>query len=185
MLQSSITCGRYTAVQLADAFEFLTEIDFKIKNRATSNRVIDRLFNSKITINLGDPMKLIYTDNHFCQYSSILRKRGAKYSVRLENQIKSINWVQQLAVEQGCNAIYCLGDFFDQSALNAEELTALKDINWSATPNTFLVGNHELGNADATFTSAHLLKLIPSCLIINQPALFDCGEMQIYFVYLI
>ena len=34
---------------------------------------------------------LLYTDNHFSQYSSILRNRGERYSIRLENQIKSIN----------------------------------------------------------------------------------------------
>ena len=28
---------------------------------------------------------LIYSDNHWCQYSSIVRKRNKKYSLRLEN----------------------------------------------------------------------------------------------------
>lgn len=34
---------------------------------------------------------LIYADNHFCETSSIIRSYGDKYTLRLENQIKSIN----------------------------------------------------------------------------------------------
>lgn len=34
---------------------------------------------------------LIYTDNHFCETSSIVQKFGSKYTVRIENQLKSLN----------------------------------------------------------------------------------------------
>ena len=34
---------------------------------------------------------LIYTDNHFCEKSSILNRYGQNYTVRLENQITSLN----------------------------------------------------------------------------------------------
>lgn len=34
---------------------------------------------------------LLYTDNHFCEKSSIINKYGEKYTYRLENQLKSIN----------------------------------------------------------------------------------------------
>ena len=75
---------------------------------------------------------LVYGDPHWCQYSSIVRKQGEKYSVRLENLIKSINWVESTATEQGCECIINLGDFFDKSELNAEEITALNDVKWKA-----------------------------------------------------
>ena len=38
----------------------------------------------------------IVGDIHWSRYSSILRQRGDKYSVRLENCIKSINFLQCL-----------------------------------------------------------------------------------------
>ena len=58
---------------------------------------------------------LLYTDNHFCTNSSIIRKNGEKYSIRLENQIKSVNWAEQLGIEKNCDMVIHLGDFFDKS----------------------------------------------------------------------
>lgn len=87
----------------------------------------------------------IWGDNHWSQYSSIIRKRGQKYSCRLENSIQSLNWVEKLAVDKNCDMTVCLGDFFDSSSLNAEEITALKDVHWSNLPKYFIVGNHEMG----------------------------------------
>ena len=40
---------------------------------------------------------LCFTDNHFCEKSSIITKYGAKYTLRLENQLNSLNWVEQTA----------------------------------------------------------------------------------------
>lgn len=34
---------------------------------------------------------LVFTDNHFCERSSIITKYGPKYSIRLENQLESLN----------------------------------------------------------------------------------------------
>ena len=101
---------------------------------------------------------LLYTDNHWSQSSSIVRGRGARYSLRLENQLESINWVEQLAVEKGCEMVFNLGDFFDRAELNAEELTALKDIKWNDLPHYFIVGNHEMGTSDLTYSSSHVFK---------------------------
>ena len=36
----------------------------------------------------------IIGDLHWCQYSSIVRKRGEKYSLRLENCIHSVNLIE-------------------------------------------------------------------------------------------
>ena len=53
---------------------------------------------------------LIYSDNHWCQYSSIVRKRGEKYSLRLENQIESVSWAENLSMDAGCEKIIQLGE---------------------------------------------------------------------------
>lgn len=119
-------------------------------------------------------MKLcLYTDNHFVTYSSTVRGRGEKYSVRLENQIKSIQWVEDLAIERGCQKIICLGDFFDSANLSAEELTALKDIKWvDNIERVFLVGNHEIGSNDSIYNSTNALSKYGK--VIDKPTI-DCG----------
>lgn len=112
---------------------------------------------------------LFYTDPHFCQYSSLIRGRGNKYSIRLENEIKSINWAEQLAVDNHCNEIICGGDFFDTATLNAEEITALNDIQFANyIHHTFIVGNHEIGLNNDIFSTAHIF----SCFdfdVIDKP----------------
>lgn len=111
---------------------------------------------------------LLYSDPHWCQYSSIVRSRGTKYSTRLENEINSINWVQRLAEEQKCDRIICLGDFFDKESLNSEEISALSEISWSGIPNYFLVGNHEAGINTLEFSSSHVFKTA-EFPVISQP----------------
>lgn len=122
---------------------------------------------------------LIYTDLHFSQYSSIVRNRGYKYSIRLENEIKSINWAEQLANEYSCNAIVCLGDFFDKSELAAEELTAIQDIQWSNIPHTFLVGNHEIGINNLKYSSAHLFNICKNSVVIDSPTSYLFNNTEI------
>lgn len=103
---------------------------------------------------------LIYADPHWSQYSSIVRKRGAEFSTRLENLISSLNWVVDTADYYQCNGIVCLGDFFDKSDLNAEEITALGRINWGTLPHVFLVGNHEMGSNDRLISSTNIFNLL-------------------------
>ena len=113
---------------------------------------------------------LLYSDNHWSQYSSIVRKRGKKYSLRLENQIQSINWVHYIAKQLNCNAIFCLGDFFDKSELNSEEITALREVNWlSRMPYYFIVGNHEMGSHNHQFSSMKLFNLLEKYTVIDIP----------------
>ena len=69
---------------------------------------------------------LIYTDPHFCEKFSIVTKMGDKFTQRLENQIKSINWVERLAEKEGCSMVICAGDFFDKPSLTPDEITALQ-----------------------------------------------------------
>lgn len=112
---------------------------------------------------------LLFTDNHFCTYSSIMRSRGIKYSIRLENQIKSLNWINDLGVEKNCDKIICLGDFFDSASLTSEELSALKEIRWNDIPKLFIVGNHEMGNNDLSFNSVNALSKVGT--VIDKPTL--------------
>ena len=112
---------------------------------------------------------LLVGDVHFSQYSSIVRKRGEFYSKRLENCIKSLKWVEELSEQEQCDSIVYLGDFFDKSDLNAEEITALQEISWCEdVQHIFLTGNHELGGA--SYSSAQLMHQIPFTYVIDHPA---------------
>ena len=51
---------------------------------------------------------LFYTDNHFCERYSVIDRQGKKYTLRLENQLESINWVEKLAQEKCCQYILVL-----------------------------------------------------------------------------
>lgn len=129
---------------------------------------------------------LIRTDEHFSQYSSILRSRGTKYSTRLEGLIKSINWSEQVAIEQGCDMIVDLGDFFDKPELNAEELSALQEIKWANLTHKFLVGNHEMGINSLEFSSAHLFRLCPNSFVMDSPIIETIGNTEIgYLPYIL
>ena len=115
-------------------------------------------------------MKLcLYSDNHWSQYSSILRKRGEKFSLRLENQIQSLNWVMEMAQEEDCFATLCLGDFFDKSELNSEEISALKEVRWAPMTNFFIAGNHEMGIADHSYSSVRLFSLLDTGEVLTKP----------------
>lgn len=128
-------------------------------------------------------MKLgICGDVHFCKYSSIVRSRGKKYSTRLENLIESVNWFEHLCEENNCDIAVYLGDFFDQSELDAESITALKEIKWNDLSHTFLVGNHECGLGSLEYNSAEIFSLCPSATIISKPSTFEIDNTQVVFL---
>lgn len=112
----------------------------------------------------------IIGDIHFCEYSSILRTRGEKYSTRLENCITSIDYAENLT--GNCDLVVYMGDFFDKSSLNASELTALSEIRWNGKHHMFLVGNHEMGINNLLYSSAHILDYVGYANIIDKP--FEC-----------
>lgn len=120
---------------------------------------------------------LLYTDNHFCTNSSIIRSKGEKYSTRLENQIQSLNWVNQIAIEKGCDRMIHLGDFFDKPDLSAEELTALKEIKWNNLPKDFILGNHEIFE---NHNSLYALKDIGE--VITEPTEWMCDSTRIVYL---
>ena len=126
---------------------------------------------------------LLYTDNHFSSYSSILRSRSDRFSTRLENQIQSINWAESLVKEYGCEKVIHLGDFFDKPDLSSEELTALKYINWSNVDHYFIVGNHEINSNDSYYNSLNALSKIGK--IISKPeilSIFGCDIILLPYI---
>ena len=117
---------------------------------------------------------LVFGDCHWSTYSSILRKRGLNYSVRLHNLIDSINWVEEQAIENHVDAVVGLGDFFDKETLNSEEITALKEIMWSDKEHYFLIGNHEMGRNDLFYSSTKIFDKY-NFYVIDTPVLkFFC-----------
>lgn len=120
---------------------------------------------------------LCFTDNHFCENYSIVKKYGTNYSIRLENQLDSLNWLEETAVANNCGAIFCLGDFFDKPDLNEREITAVKDIKWSNIPHYFLVGNHESSTSDLQYSSTKILEG-PNRYVISSPQIITLGGVD-------
>mgnify|MGYP002520697870 CR=1 FL=1 len=129
-------------------------------------------------------MILVCGDVHFCQYSSILRERGIKYSKRLENILESINFVERTATEKNVDAIVYLGDFFDKPNLNDEELTALKEIKWSDISHYFIVGNHESSVNELLFNSTKTLEDINRHVIDNFKIMTKANDSNFDFAFL-
>jgi len=129
----------------------------------------------------------IFTDVHWNKKSSIVTKRGAKYSQRLEYLIKGMNWVNDLAIKQACGAMVCCGDFFDKDIVNDEEITALKEIAWNELPKYFVCGNHESSTMDLQFSTLNVLGLgEKNHFIIDEPCItpIDAFNPNLYFCFL-
>ena len=127
-------------------------------------------------------MKLFLVgDVHWSSYSSILRSRGDRYSTRLEWLLKAVNWAEREAEELGVDKVVYLGDFFDKSSLNSEEIAALAEVEWSHLPHAFIVGNHEASTADLRYNSVLALKN-KGFDIISEPKL---EEGILYLPYII
>ena len=124
---------------------------------------------------------LVFSDNHFSEKSSIITKYGFKYTLRLENQIESLDWVETTALQKECDMIICLGDFFDHAQLTDQELTALNDIQWANIPHFFIVGNHESEENDLQYSSTMAL-LGPYREIISHPALLEQSGVELAFL---
>ena len=124
---------------------------------------------------------LCFTDNHFCERSSIVSRYGDKYSLRLENQLKSLNWVERLAEEKNCNLVICLGDFFDKPHLTDQELTALQEIKWANIQHYFIVGNHESEEISLQYSSTNALQSA-NRLIIDSPCSQVFGDFELAFL---
>ena len=126
-------------------------------------------------MNLG-----ICGDVHWSVYSSILRSRGTTYSTRLENLIKTINWVENLFKD--CDEVIYLGDFFDRSDLTAEEITALKEVVWNNKPHHFIVGNHESNISTLFFNSTKALNREDFYIEDKPRKYLTLSNLDIYFL---
>ena len=119
---------------------------------------------------------LLFTDLHMCPQSSIINKWGTKYPKRLENCIQTVNWLEQKAVELGCDYIISLGDFFDKPDLSSETITACNDINWSNIMHYHLVGNHDASNSSLYFNSVNCLSA-SNHVIISEPCILPYSDI--------
>ena len=125
---------------------------------------------------------LLYSDVHWSETSSSIQSRGEKFSTRLEYLIKSVNWAEQQAIENKCDAIICLGDFFERSDIESEEATALQKVTWANLPHYFIVGNHEASNKSLEFNSVEVLRQLPNFNIITKPTAF--GDNMLFLPYI-
>ena len=64
---------------------------------------------------------LVYGDLHWSQYSSIVRERGLYFSTRLQNNIDSLDWVETLSYEKGCEKVICVGELAKEIYEGAKE----------------------------------------------------------------
>lgn len=125
---------------------------------------------------------LVYADPHWSTYSSILREKGKVYSRRLENLIESINFVEEQATMLSVDSVICLGDFFDKSELNSQEITALQEIKWANCNHLFLTGNHEIGVNTGFFSSTKIFNLCPNVTVIDKPECYMTENCQLCFL---
>ena len=123
-------------------------------------------------------------DVHWQEYSSILRKQGNVFSIRLEKLIDSINFVENQAKINGVDAIVYLGDFFDSSSINYNEITALSDVQWNCNVmHYFLVGNHEISTIDTTKSTAHIFREMGNGFItVDSITSIKCDDTYICFL---
>lgn len=116
-------------------------------------------------------------DVHWSQNSSILRSRGEYYSTRLQNLIASVNWAEETAWNNGCTTIIYMGDFFDSTQLNSEEISALSCIKWAPIPRIFITGNHETNVSSLDYSTCDVFSLCPSATVINRPGWYDVEDV--------
>ena len=58
-----------------------------------------------------------------------------------------------------------LGDFFDRTDLNAQEITALQDVYFCDKPHIFLTGNHEANSSSLEYSTAQVFQSIDAEVI--------------------
>ena len=116
-----------------------------------------------------------------CPQASIINKWGTKYPKRLENCIKTVNWLERKAEELNCDYIVNLGDFFDKPDLSSETITACNDINWSDIIHYHIVGNHDASNSSLVFNAVNSLKS-NNHFIVSEPSVLPIVDCDICFL---
>lgn len=128
---------------------------------------------------------LLFSDIHWGRTTSVIRRNGIKYSVKLEHLLNTMNWVNEVAVQNNCQLMICAGDMFDKAGCIDEELTALSDIKWNDLPCYFLCGNHESSVNDLRYTTINALinkNTQDQFKIINKVCAVEDNFSQIYFI---
>ena len=121
-------------------------------------------------------------DVHWSTYSSILRKRGRKYSQRLNGLIKSVNWFENLAKKHNCDGEIFLGDTLDRPDLNAEEITALQEVKWNNIPKHFIVGNHESNINTLEYSSTKFFESINANVVDVTKKIEVLDDLDFYLI---
>lgn len=124
---------------------------------------------------------LLFADLHMCPRASIINKWGTKYPSRLENCIASVNWLEEFAVDLGCEYIINLGDFFDRPDLTSETITACNEIKWSDIMHYSLVGNHDASTSSLIFNSTNAF-LSDRHQIVTEPKVLPLDDCFICFL---
>lgn len=93
-----------------------------------------------------------------------------------------MNWFENLAEKENCDKVIYLGDTFDKSTLNAEEITALQDIKFSNIEHVFLTGNHEASIANLDFSSAKLFNSINADVVDSNKVISINDNVDLYLI---
>lgn len=127
---------------------------------------------------------LLYADVHWSTNSSILRTKGKKYSIRLENLIQSVSWAEEISKKEKCDAVINLGDFFDKSIIPDIDITALQDVTWNQDiPHYNLVGNHESSVGSLAYNTVHALHCGNTpFIVISKPYKIELPNGALYFL---
>ena len=102
----------------------------------------------------------LYADPHISQSSSIIVGRKGEFTGRLDNLIKSFDWMHRLFAEKKVDMIFCLGDVTDKPNLTAEEITAMSKCDLE--DHWLLVGNHCRSDKDGKINALATYKRVIS-----------------------
>lgn len=125
---------------------------------------------------------LILSDTHISETTSIITGNGEKYTLNLEQAIKSFNYYNKLAVDRNCEMMIFAGDIFNKSSVSDIEITATRDIIWNDLPKYFLVGNHESSVNNLKYNTAKILESKNNNVISIQGKSLLIGSTQIHFL---
>ena len=124
---------------------------------------------------------IINSDEHCVANLSAIRGKGKEFSVRLEHFIDSVNWVNDLAIKEGCSIVLCAGDFFDKTKITDEEATALTKINWNGLRWYLLCGNHESSVSDLRYNMLKLLET-DERIVVSEVQVLNLDYVDLLFL---
>lgn len=116
----------------------------------------------------------LYADPHVSQTSSIVVGSSGGFSGRLDNLIKSFNWMRSLFAERGCDEVVCLGDMTDKPSLTAEELSAMSKFV-DCSNDLIIVGNHCRSDKSGRINTLNSI----FNYVFYQPTVIDVGGKKI------